>query len=188
MHPSDDEIHIMYHGEYQPLPGEFLASGIFGIILFASIMLFGMYLFTAHSKSPLNRFFYASLSLMGLFELPRFFLIVRDEAYNSTIGYGMHMISGIFYFICLAIIGLTFADILEFNSLTRMIYGKRGLSLAVILHTAIDLSGFIYCLQSKSLGTFFASNYYRFYIIFDIAQNLTYSSILVFFGLKLIFR
>lgn len=186
--PVSDDERTLYHGEFMPLPGEYLATGIFGIVLFGGIMLFGMYLFTAHSKTFLNRLFYASLSFMGLFELPRFFLIVRDEAYNSTVGYGVHMISGIFYFICLAIIGLTFADVLEFSSLTRMIYGKRGLSVAVILHTIVDFSGFIYCLQSKSLGIYFASFYYRFYIIFDIAQNLTYSSILVVFGLRLILR
>ena len=186
--PVSDDERTLYHGEYQPLPTEHLATGIVGLMLFAGIMLSGMYLFTAHSKTFLNRLFYASLSLVGLFQLPRYIFLVRDEAYSSTLGYGMNMISGIFYFISLAIIGFTFADILEFSSLTRMIYGKRGLSLAVFVHIVVDLSGFIYCLQSKSLGVFFASIYFRFYIIFDIAQNLTYSSILVVFGLRLILR
>lgn len=183
-----DEVSNLYNGQYQPLPGENLATGIFGIILFLSILIAVFFLQLSRSKTPLNRLFYASLAMMAILELPRFVFLAKDRSYNSIMAYGIHIIAGIFYFICLAIIGMTFANILELGSLTQMIYSKRGLALAIMAHTAVDISGLASCVTSKSLGAFFSSIYYRFYIIFDIVQNLTYSTILVLFGLRLIFR
>jgi hypothetical protein len=185
---NHDNVNNLYNGQYQPLPGENLATGIFGILLFSSIIISVFFLQLSRSKTTLNRLFYASLAMMAVLELPRFVYIAKDRSYNSIEAYAIHILAGIFYFICLAIIGMTFANILELGSLTQMIYSKRGLALAIMAHTAVDISGLAYCVQSKSLGAFFSSIYYRFYIIFDIAQNLSYSTILVFFGLRLIFR
>lgn len=184
----DDDASALYNGQYKPLPSENLATGIFGVLLFSSIVIAVFLLQLSRSKTPLNRLFYASLAMMAILELPRFGYLAKDRSYGSIRGYGAHIVAGIFYFICLAIIGMTFANILELGSLSRMIYGKRGLTLAIMVHTAVDISGLIYCVQSESLESFFSSIYYRFYIIFDIVQNLTYSSILVLFGLRLIFR
>ena len=184
---SPEQSSAMYNGEYQPLPEEFLAVGIFGLMLFSSIILTVAYL-QSHSKTLLNRLFYLSLGLTAVLELPRYSLMVKDKGYSSTSGYASHILAGVFFFICLAIIAKTFADILELGALSKMIYGKKGLTIAVIVHIAVDLSAFIYCCQAQSLGSFFESIYYRFYVIFDITQNIFYSCVLTVFGLRLIFR
>ena len=92
---------------------------------------------------------------MATFELPRYFLLSLETSYHSTTGYAMHMISGVFYFICLAIIGITFANILELGSLSMMIYSKRGLSFSIFLHSLVDISAAIICLKSRTLASFF---------------------------------
>ena len=177
----------MYNGEFQPLPEEFLAVGIFGLMLFLSIIITVAYL-QSHSKTLQNRLFYLSLALTAVLELPRYALMAKNKDYLSTSGYALHILAGIFFFICLAIIAKTFADILELGALSKMIYGKKGLTIAVIVHIAVNLSALIYCSQSKSLGSFFESIYYRFYVMFDITQNLFYSCVLTVFGLRLIYR
>ena len=183
----DDDGNSLYHGEHRPHPSEFVATGVCGIFLYASIAMAAVYLLY-QSKTFLNRLFYVSMTLMAVFDLPRYFLLLMDSSYHSTVGYGMHIISGIFYFICLAIIGITFANILELGSITMMIYSKRGLIFAVLLHSVVDLSALGICLQSNSLPSFFGSQFYLFFMIFDILQNFMYSSVLVLFGLKLIIR
>lgn len=184
----DDDGSALYHGEYRPLPQEFLAIGIFGIFLYSGILMASAYLLIYHTKTILNKMFYISMMTMAIFELPRLFLIAITGSYHSTTGYAMHVISGIFYFICLAIIGINFANILELGSLSGMIYSKRGLSLAVLIHTLVDITSVIICLRINTLAKFFSSDYYLFFIIFDICQNLLYSVTLVFFGLRLIYR
>ena len=184
---TDDNHGSLFHGEYRPSSAEFLATGIFGIILYLSILAAATYLMVSQIRL-LNRLFYASMMVMATFELPRYFFLALDQSYHSLVGYAMHAFSGIFYFICLAIIGLTFANILELGSLSMMIYSKRGLTLAVLAHTTVDISSVIVCLRSSSLSAFFGSAFYRFYIIFDIVQNLTYSLTLFFFGLRLALR
>ena len=186
---NTDDGSALYHGEYRPYPSEFLATGVIGIILYISIAIAAIYLLT-QSKTFLNRLFYVSMTMMAIFDMPRYFILAIESSYHSKIGYSMHIISGAFYFICLAIIGMTFATILEVGSLsfTMIIYSKRGLSLAVLLHTAVDFSAFIICLKSRSLSEFFGSQYYIFFMCFDILQNFLYSSVLVLFGLRLISR
>ena len=185
---NNDDSTALYHGEIRPLPSEFLATGIFGIILFLTILIASTYLLIYQSKTRLNRLFYGSLILMAKFESVRYFFLAVNSSYNSTIGYAMHTVAGIFYFICLAIIGLTFANVLELGSLSMMIYGKRGLSFAVLLHSLVDVTSAIICLQSKTLAYFFRSKFYLFFMAFDILQNLLYSSILVVYGIRLIVR
>ena len=185
---NNDDGAALFHGEYRPLPQEFMAVGVFGIALFSTILFASIFLMAKRSKAMLNRLFFASLISMATFELPRYFLLSLETSYHSTTGYAMHMISGVFYFICLAIIGITFANILELGSLSMMIYSKRGLSFSIFLHSLVDISAAIICLKSRTLASFFGSRFYLFYMIFDILQNLVYSLVLVIFGIRLIVR
>jgi hypothetical protein len=178
----------LYHGEERPLASEFLAVGIIGILLYFSILFYASYIFLSEKNSLNKTVFYGSMMLMAIFESPRFFYLAIYQDYFSQIGYALHALSGIFYFICLAIIGLIFANILELGEYSMLIYSKRGLSVTVITHTIVHLAAVGYCIQAASLAEFFGSPFYQFFIVFDIFQNLVYSGVLVVFGLRLITR
>jgi hypothetical protein len=188
--PSTVYHGTLYHGEERPLASEFLAIGIIGILLYFSILFYALYIFLSQIKQySLNKtIFYGSMVLMAVFECPRFFYLAIYQDYFSQIGYALHALSGIFYFICLAIIGLIFANILELGEYSMLIYSKRGLSITVITHTIVHLLTVGYCVQASSLAEFFGSPFYQFFIVFDIMQNLVYSGVLVVFGLRLITR
>lgn len=178
----------LYHGEEKPLPNEFLAVGICGILLYFSIMFYASYIFLSQKHTFNSKIFYGSMILVAIFELPRFFYLAIHRDYFSQLGYALHTMSGIFYFICLALIGLIFANILELGSYSMLLYSKRGLSLSVIVHSIVHILTVAYCIEAASLAEFFGSVFYQFFIVFDIMQNLVYSGVLVVFGLRLITR
>jgi hypothetical protein len=188
--PITQNDNPMYHGEYKPSSVEFVAVGIFGIFLY-----FGIIMLSFWKLFPMpivlgvaNRVFIASTILMAVCDLPRYFHIAIHASYTSVAGYAMHIISGIFYFICLATVGFSFASILELGSYASLLYSKWGLAVAVVLHVSIDLAAFGLCLRSRSLGDFFGSTFYGVFIAFDILQNLLYSAVLAVFGVRLIHR
>jgi hypothetical protein len=182
----------MYHGEYKPSSPEFVAVGVFGIFLYFGILAISVsrlrMIFWSNALGPANKVFIASTMLMAVCDLPRYFLLAIHASYTSVGGYAMHIISGIFYFICLATVGFSFASILELGSYASLLYSKWGLAIAVVLHVAIDLTAFGLCLGSHSLADFFGSVFYGVFIAFDILQNLLYSAVLAVFGARLIHR
>ena len=178
----------LFHGEYEPQTSEIVAVGAIGIIVFLVILSLAIICLVYRPRARLNQLFYIFLGVSAIFELPRYCLLTHDQAYESLAGYSCHVIAGIFYFVCLAFVGFSFANILELGTFTILIYSKLGLSFAVLLHTIIDISAAVMCSHSSSLASFFASDFYRFYIVFDILQNLLYSAILVVFGVRLISR
>jgi hypothetical protein len=178
----------LYHGEFQPEDIEFVATGTIGILIFLFVFGLSVYALWLNTRRELYNVFYASMLVMCVFEFPRYFLMTMSGHYDSIAGYAAHIVSGILFFLCLAVVSYTFANILELGPYTKVIYSKFGLAVAFGVHSVIDFSAFIVCLQSQSMATFFASLSYRVYTVFDIVQNLTYSSVLVFYGMRLIYR
>lgn len=180
----------MYHGEYQPNQSEFIATSIFGIFLFFGILSVSGLILLSNWKRlcATTRIFYISMVMMAAFDLPRYFSLAVEKDYISVEVYAMHIISGIFYFICLSTVGFSFVYILELGSYMSLLYSKWGLAIAIAIHSAIDLTAFGLCLRSSSLASFFSSFYYRVFITFDITQNLLYSCVLAGFGVKIIYR
>jgi len=126
--------------------------------------------------------------VMATLELPRYCFLAHAENYNSITGYTCHIVASFFYFLCLLVVAYLFAQILALGSKLAMLYSQRWLIIAIIIKGIIDLVTIVYCLLSQNLGSFFSSAAFKVYTIFDIFQNLLYSSILTFFGLRLIYR
>ena len=178
---NDDEL-------AQPNENEFLATGVIGMLVFSVVFSLAVYSFFYKTKSNESKLFYISMTVMAVFEFPRYVELCYEKDYSSTMGYAMHIIASFFYFICLVVVAFLFAHILSLGSKFAMIYSRRGLIFAVCCKGVVDIIALVFCCQAENLGFFFSSYIFRFYTIFDIFQNLLYSTILTFFGLRLIFR
>ena len=160
---SDDTV--MYHGEYVPSHAEFRAVGSIGIILFTSILCIavvrGVKSVRSGAENRIRSLFYMSVACLALLDLPRYYAIAINAANSSVQGYACHILSGICYFIALALVGYSFANLLELDHYASLLYSKRGLIGAVTLHAVIDFTGFIECLRTPRLANFFTSQYYQ---------------------------
>ena len=158
---SDD---AMYHGEFSPSLAEIRAVGSLGIVLFSSILcvaVFGCWKSIRRRGKSIHALFYFSVACFALLDLPRYYAIAINATYTSVQGYACHILSGVCYFIALALVGYSFANLLELGHYASLLYSKRGLIAAVVLHAAIDLTGFIQCLRTPRLADFFTSQYYQ---------------------------
>jgi hypothetical protein len=85
-------------------------------------------------------------------------------------------------------VAASFAHILELGPNVSLLYSRRGIMVAIFSQFAIDITGFIMCLYEPSLQDFFESSIYRFLSAADILENMIFTSLLAFFGLKIIRR
>jgi hypothetical protein len=178
-------------GEYEPLPAEFEAVGAFGIILFTLIAIFSCYSFifrVATARAIEFKLFFAVLAIMSVLELPRYIFLIVNESYSCVGCYAVHIVADWLFFICLAVVSLTFARILELGAYAAILYSKRGIIIAVIIQFGVDLAALIVCCQSTTLSLFFSTKMYTAFTIIDILQNCTYTGLLSFYGVKLILR
>lgn len=171
---------------YYPSEGEYIAIGTFGVILFLVIICLAIFYLTNRSKSYENKIFYSSIIIMSIFELPRYFDLIVTQTYTSTSCYAVHIVADMFFFVCIAMVVLTFAHILELGPSVSVIYSKRGLVVAGVMQGIINLTAVIYCASAESLHDFFLSSVYLVFTIFDVVQNLFYSSVLTIYGCRLI--
>lgn len=176
--------------EYYPSSSQYMACGSIGIILFFTILVSAIVLlvFKTPKKNKDAVYFYISMILMSICELPRYFDMAVDGTYNCKVCYSFHIIADLLYFICLAIVILTFVHILELGPIASIFYTRRGMTVAVIVQTIVNFCAFVYCLQSQSLENFFLSTMYAFFTVFDIVQNFLYTAVLSFHGVRLIIR
>ena len=107
------------------------------------------------------------------------------KSYSCIECYAMNMLASFFYFVGLLAVVHLFSHILDLGSkVVNIIYSKHWLFVGAALKGIVDVTATIYCFRSDSLGSFFASRPYEFYTLFDIIQNLFYSSILTFYAVS----
>eukprot|EP01038_Epipyxis_sp_PR26KG_P009094 gene9094-12264_t len=173
---------------YQPLPQEYVAVGIIGILLNTVIFILSIYSLWFKSKLWEVRYFYVSLAIVSTTELPRYFDMAIDGSYTCSVCYSFHIIASFAYFIALALVAMKFARLLELGPLISLLYSKRGLIIAIILQGIIDFITFLYCLVINNLSKFFRSSIFGVFTIFDIFQNVMYTFFLSYYGLRLLYR
>jgi hypothetical protein len=185
---SNENNDSIYFDEFRPLSEELMAVGIIGIVLYFIVLFCALYSSMHRSKSMEMKYFYASLGFLACFEFPRYFSMAITGKYDCVLCYAFHIVANFLYFTCLALVAVTFARILELGSYVSLMYSKRGIFFAVAFQGVIDFAAFIICLQKNSLFLFFNSDLYQAFVMFDMFQNVLYSVVLSFYGLRLIFR
>lgn len=183
---TDDSL---YKSEHTPNEAELKSVGAIGILLFFSVISYAIYGLTRKSGGiENNKIFFCCMICIGVFELPRYFSMASYGSYTSTGCYAIHLFASFLYFVCLTIVALTFAQILELGRYSSLIYSKKGILILVSIQAIIDFGAFIACLSSKSLGIFFSSKMYIALTVVDVFENFLFSFLLSFYGIKLILR
>ena len=174
--------------QYSPQTTEFISVGVCGVLLYTVIFVIAASSLFRYGKAHKTNGFHFAIACMAVCELPRFIALAISGQYNCLICYSFHIIADVLYFVSLALVIRTFANILEMGPYVSFVYSKNGLSIAVILQFAVDLCAYVGCLTAPSLTDFFRTKLFEFFTSFDMLQNVFYAATLALNGCALISR
>jgi hypothetical protein len=176
------------HQQYKPSNDEFLITGLFGAALYIFLATIILSVLLKHPKNKFSKIFFLSMLLVCLFEIPRFLSIAITTNYQSKLFYIFHLFSSIFFFGSFTIVCLQWSSLLKLGTYISVIYSFKGVLISNILFILIDFIAMIICGLSSSLHSFFRSAFFEWFTFIDTFKNLLYSSLLFFYGVKLILK
>lgn len=177
------------YNEYVPSHSEDVATGVIGILLFLVLTIvaaFGVLIWKI--ENPTNKFFFATIFLMGICEQPRYWSLAITGSYTSQGAYGMHLLASIFFFLSFSLVAYQWAGILSMASIFESVVSPKGLFILNAFFGLFDLISACLCWTSKNLLDYFASDFFLLVTFIDTSKNLLFSITLMYFGLKLLFR
>lgn len=174
--------------QYHPLSGEFVATGVIGILLYILIIYFAIASVKLGIKSKSTKRFFFSVIVMALLEIPRFLLMCINADYNSKPAYCFHILAGIFFFIAFSIVCRQWSGLLQLGSYFRAVYGRPGLIISNIMFAIVDFVAVVACGTATSLSSFFSSNGFVVITFIEGVRNCVYSIFLAYYGVKLVRR
>ena len=174
--------------EYHPLSGEYVVTGVLGMLLYISIIYFSIQSVNLGIKSKSTKRFFFCLIVMALFEIPRFMAMAVEGDYNSEVAYCFHILAGTFFFAAFSLVCRQWSGLLQLGSYFRAVYGRNGLIVANILFGIVDLVAVIACGTASSLSSFFSSTGFEVITFIEGVRNCVYSIFLAYYGIKLVKR
>jgi hypothetical protein len=174
--------------QYYPLPQEDLATGLIGILLYFMIIYFSISSMVLGFRSKSTKRFFASVMIMSVLELPRFFSLAVDRSYSSKTTYCFHLVAGIFFFLAFSIVCRQWSGLLQLGSYFRVVYGYHGLVISNVIFGIIDIISVGICASMHSLEEFFDSSAFEVITLIEAFRNCVYSAFLAYYGLKLVKR
>lgn len=174
--------------QYHPLPGEYVATGIIGIFIYAAIVYYSIQSVRLGIKSKSTKRFFFLVIVMALFEIPRFSAMAIEADYISTGAYCCHIMAGTFFFIAFSIVCRQWSGLLQLGSYFRAVYGRHGLILANIVFAIVDFLAMIDCAMSEDLSAYFNSAAFVVITFIEGVRNCVYSVFLAYYGVKLVRR
>lgn len=177
--------------QQRPTPIEYEVTGSVGTVLYSFIFLFTLYAFRGGIKSRTSRRFFIVISIMSCFELPRFIALWVEKSYSSPTAqktYVVHMMASSFFFVAFSIVCHQWSGLLKLGSYSRMIYSTHALIGVNAVFLVVDVIGIAACLSEASLASFFESEPFEIFTFLEAVRNVVYSSMLLFFGVRLVSR
>jgi hypothetical protein len=174
--------------QYYPLPIEYLYIGVLGIILYCSIIYLSISSMILGFRSKSTKRFFASIMIMSILELPRYFSLAITESYTSKTTYCFHIIAGIFFFLSFTIVCRQWSGLLQLGSYFRVVYGYHSLIISNITFAIMDIISVGFCAASHSLNSYFDSDSFEVITFLEGMRNCVYSIFLAYYGLKLVQR
>lgn len=116
-----------------PSNQELLAVGMFGIVLYSSIILLSLCFLTYRNYNKDGHYFYSFIILTAILQLPLYFDLAINQSSNaikSTLP--VNIISNLFFYYALMTVIFTFAHILELSPNFNLFYSKKGKTLLFI--------------------------------------------------------
>jgi len=196
LHPGR-YFHLSTHGMgnadadvvYYPLRGEVLAVGIVGVTLYGLILCYALcYYRRRRLKHDLTmKYFFLSTLFCVALELPRYVMLIVDESYSSRAAYSLHLVSNIPLFVSFSCVILQWSRVLVLSPLARnALYSLPALVASNALFSILDFLAAAFCAEATSLDAFFESSIFEWFTFLDALRNLLYSSVLAYFGLKVL--
>jgi hypothetical protein len=176
------------HDQYKPSKDEFLITGLFGSALYIFLATIILYAYLKNPKNKFSKYFFILMFFVCLFEIPRFLSIALTTDYQSKSFYILHIFTSILFFGSFTLVCLQWSTLLRLGTYIRIIYSFKGVLISNILFALFDLIAMILCATSSSLQTYFRSTFFQWFTFVDTFKNLFYSSLLFFYGLKLIIK
>ncbi len=174
--------------QYYPLSGEYIATGVIGILVYVGIVYLSAVSIFLGIKSKSTKRFFVSVILMGILELPRYLAMAIQGSYVSQAAYCFHILSGIFFFIAFSIVCRQWSGLLQLGSYFRVVYGVHGLIISNVVFAVIDVIAVILCATSSSLQAYFTSTGFEILTFIEGVRNCVYSVFLAYYGVKLVRR
>lgn len=176
------------HQQYKPSPDEFLLTGLFGAAIYIFLATIILYALLKQPKNKFSKYFFIFMLIVCFFEIPRFLSIAITTNYQSKLFYIFHLISSIFFFAGFTIVCLQWSSLLKLGNYVSIVYSFKGVLISNAIFTIIDIIAMIVCGTSSSLHSFFRSIFFEWFTFLDTFKNLLYSSLLFFYGIKLIIK
>lgn len=174
--------------QYFPLPGEYLATGVVGILIYTLIVYLSVQSIVLGIKSKSTKRFFIAIIIMSTLEFPRYVCLAVQENYSSKVAYSFHILAGIFFFIAFSIVCRQWSGLLQLGSYFNAIYGLNGLLVANITFAVVDILSVVMCAMSPTLFDYFSSTGYEIVTFIEGIRNCVYAVFLSYYGVKLVRR
>ena len=131
------------------------------------------------------KYFFLSTILCVSLELPRYVMLIADESYSSRAAYSLHLVSNLF--VSFSCVILQWSRVLVLSPLARnTLYSVPALVASNAAFSILDFLAAAFCAEANSLDAFFDSSIFEWFTFLDALRNLLYSSVLAYFGLKVL--
>jgi hypothetical protein len=146
---------------------ETVLVGYIGFFLFFLLFLISAFnYYQSNSSKLISRLFFLFMSLMAVFELPRYILMIITQNYHSQWGYSCHILANYFFFLLITIVIWILMAVLELDLQQQILiflyskHGIYGINIVLFISSLIEIT---LCLLSPSLESYFDSLAYEIY-------------------------
>ena len=172
--------------EYEPSASENKMTGTFGIIIFMCLSVVAASgAFILKIENSTNKAFFATIFLVGVCEQPRYWSLALSGEYTSVGAYGVHLISGIFFFLSFSLVAYQWAGILRVASMFENVVSAKGLFVMNAFFGIFDILSAGFCWSSTNLFVYFSSRFFLIVTFMDTFKNFLFSIVLMYFGLRI---
>ena len=172
-----------------PSEQNYATTGLIGVTVFATVLVINCLGYKYRGNySPFFLVFFSALSLVCIFELPRYVEMIRMRDYSSQGGYAVHIVASYFYFFSLTVIARLWSSVAELGRIEKNIYSKGTLVTLNFALLLVVVASIYYCLRADSLFAFFDSDMFALLTVAELVVGLLYSTCLSFLSVKLVMR
>jgi hypothetical protein len=108
---------VNYHGTgyYGPNHNTYFLVGIIGTVIFIILSIWSIFSYTK-SINRYVKFMFMNCFVSTVFEIPRYVFLIKNEAYTNKIGYVLHMLASVFFFVSFSCVCYLLNDIIDIST------------------------------------------------------------------------
>jgi hypothetical protein len=174
--------------EYEPSASEYRAVGIFGIMLYALVIVVAIFSFAQGNSNRMTFYFFVCMTITCVLEQPRFIMMALTGSYTSVASYVSHIIATGTFFMSLSFVCYQWKGLLRLGKYSQIVYSSTGIIVTNIIFTCVEVVAIGYCATAPSLHSYFSSTSFEAFTLIETAKNAVYCGFLAYYGLKLAYH